>query len=131
MSDLLPTHIYSKPAFDGVSPDDEALMAIHKYISAYCDKHHNFAFDPANPQLAEALAECERLQAENQRLRERLGISQAEITDPLTPAQAVSTTQAEVTARSSPDEKVKLFRRLFSGRDDVYAVRWEGRGPAG
>lgn len=86
------------------------------------------AFDPANPQLAEALAECERLQAENQRLRERLGVSQAEITDPLTPAQAVSTTQAEVTARSSPDEKVKLFRRLFCGRDDVYAVRWEGRG---
>ncbi len=49
MSDLLPTHIYSKPAFDGVSPDDEALMAIHKYISVYCDKHHHFAFDPAKP----------------------------------------------------------------------------------
>ena len=49
MSDLLPTHIYSKPAFDGVSPDDEALMAIHKYISVYCDKHHHFAFAPAKP----------------------------------------------------------------------------------
>jgi CDP-6-deoxy-D-xylo-4-hexulose-3-dehydrase len=49
MSDVLPTHIYSKPAFDGVSPDDEALVAIHKYIAAYCDKHHNFGFDPANP----------------------------------------------------------------------------------
>jgi CDP-6-deoxy-D-xylo-4-hexulose-3-dehydrase len=49
MSDFLPTHIYSKPAFDGVAPDDEALMAIHKYITAYCDKHHRFGFDPANP----------------------------------------------------------------------------------
>ena len=49
MSDFLPTHIYSKPAFDGPPPDDEALMAIHKYITAYCDKHHRFGFDPANP----------------------------------------------------------------------------------
>ena len=49
MSDLLPTHIYSKPAFDGVSPDDELLAAIHKYIGDYCDKHHHFAFDPAQP----------------------------------------------------------------------------------
>lgn len=49
MSDLMPTHIYSKPAFDGVSPDDEALAAIHKYIAAYCSKHHRFGFDPTNP----------------------------------------------------------------------------------
>jgi CDP-6-deoxy-D-xylo-4-hexulose-3-dehydrase len=49
MTDLQPTHIYSKPAFDGVSPDDEFLVAIHKYINGYCDKHHHFAFDPANP----------------------------------------------------------------------------------
>jgi len=49
MSDLLPTHIYSKPAFDGVAPDDEALMAIHENIATYCDKHHRFGFDPSNP----------------------------------------------------------------------------------
>ena len=34
---------------------------------------------------------------------------------------------AFVTAKSSPDEKVKLFRSLFRGREDVYALRWEGR----
>src|SRR5579859_3110655 len=49
MSDLLPTHIYSKPASDGVSPDDPALVAIHENIKAYCVAHHHFGFDPANP----------------------------------------------------------------------------------
>ncbi len=49
MSELLPTHIYSKPAFDGVSPDDEALVAVHKNIAEYCDKHHHFTFDPKKP----------------------------------------------------------------------------------
>jgi len=27
----------------------------------------------------------------------------------------------------SPDEKIKLFRRLFNGRNDVYPVRWESK----
>ena len=37
-----------------------------------------------------------------------------------------------VTTKSSPEEKVKIFRSLFRGRDDVYAVRWENRtGKAG
>lgn len=49
MTDLLPTHIYSKPAFDGVPPDDKALMAIHQNIETYCRTHHHFGFDPANP----------------------------------------------------------------------------------
>ena len=42
-----------------------------------------------------------------------------------------------VTQRSSPREKVELFRALFRGRDDVHALRWEngrtgksGWGPA-
>jgi hypothetical protein len=34
---------------------------------------------------------------------------------------------ASVTADSRPELKVSLFRNLFRGRDDVYAVRWEGR----
>lgn len=29
--------------------------------------------------------------------------------------------------RSPSDEKIRLFRALFRGREDVYAVRWEGK----
>jgi hypothetical protein len=29
---------------------------------------------------------------------------------------------------STPEEKITLFRSLFRGREDIYAVRWEGRG---
>jgi hypothetical protein len=36
MSDLLPTHIYSKPAFEGVGADDKAWLAIHENIRAFC-----------------------------------------------------------------------------------------------
>jgi superfamily II DNA or RNA helicase len=32
-----------------------------------------------------------------------------------------------VTVDSRPEVKVSLFKDLFRGRDDVYAVRWEGR----
>src|SRR5580698_5540581 len=80
--------------------------------------------DSTDSKLAQALAECERLQEENRQLRERLGIPRIE-----TLAQPVSApnTQVTVTAKSSPDEKVTLFRSLFRGRDDVYAIRWEGR----
>jgi hypothetical protein len=74
--------------------------------------------------LAQALAECERLKEENRQLRERLGIPRIE-----TAAQPVSesNTPVTVTAKSSPDKKVTPFRSLFRGRDDVYAIRWEGR----
>lgn len=27
----------------------------------------------------------------------------------------------------SPDEKIKLFKDLFRGREDVYPVRWESK----
>ncbi len=49
MSDLLPTHIYSKPAFEGVPHDDKAGLAIHANIRAFCGAHHHFEFDPRNP----------------------------------------------------------------------------------
>ena len=80
--------------------------------------------DSTDSKLAEALAECKRLQEENQRLRARLEIPHIE-----TSVLSISepTTQATITAKSSSDEKVKLFRSLFRGREDVYAMRWEGR----
>ena len=83
---------------------------------------------PVEQRLADALAECERLRAENQQLRERLGLPQVEAAAQST-ANTVefNSTVAAVTSKSSPDEKVKLFRSLFRGREDVYAARWEGR----
>lgn len=76
--------------------------------------------------LAEALTECARLQEENRQLRDRLGISVEK--KPVQPITTLSVDGASViNSKSSPEEKVKLFRSLFRGRDDVYAVRWEGR----
>ena len=82
------------------------------------------AFDSNDARLAEALAECERLRQENRQLRGRLGLPVLEIAAPPAAAPASAGT---VTAKSSPEEKVKLFLGLFRGREDVYAVRWEGR----
>ncbi len=84
------------------------------------------ASTPIEQKLAEALAECDRLQEENRQLRDRLGISSEK--KPVQPTSTPSTNGASViNSKSSPEEKVKLFRNLFRGRDDVYAVRWEGR----
>jgi superfamily II DNA or RNA helicase len=79
------------------------------------------ASEAIEQRLAAALAECERLREENRQLRERMGLVQVEMQNPQSPS---STT---VTAKSSSEEKVMLFRNLFRGREDVYAMRWEGR----
>ena len=78
----------------------------------------------SDPRLAEALAECGRLREENRQLRERMGIPQEE-TAPL--PTAMPGLPITVTGKSTPDEKVKLFRNLFRRREDIYALRWEGR----
>ncbi|MGE0465703.1 MAG: DEAD/DEAH box helicase family protein [Steroidobacteraceae bacterium] len=41
---------------------------------------------------------------------------------------STSISPAEVTAASPSSEKVNLFRKLFSGRTDVFPVRWENSG---
>jgi hypothetical protein len=86
-----------------------------------------------DPKLAEVLAECERLREENRQLKQRLGFPPIEAEIPLLNGIATSgLTEAAVTSKSTPDGKLKLFRNLFRGREDVYAVRWEGRnGKAG
>lgn len=88
--------------------------------------------------LAAALAEIESLRAENERLRGLLGLNgdreaappvawEPTLFVPAVPLRPV------VDRRSSPADKIGLFRSLFAGRDDVYAVRWEttGRGSRG
>jgi len=81
--------------------------------------------------LAKAEAECESLRQENSRLRLRVGGTRA-IRDP--PAERPSPSKGErlrpataVTNDSRPELKVALFRSLFRGRDDVYAIQWQGK----
>src|SRR5215208_5622725 len=88
--------------------------------------------DTPKSELAKTRAECERLRAENARLKVRLGDSPISVVKTAVPLSASKVNDAErsetVTNSSHPDLKVSLFRSLFRGRDDVYAVRWEGKG---
>jgi superfamily II DNA or RNA helicase len=82
-------------------------------------------------ELERAQAECERLQRENDDLRLRLGEPPADCAPNVGETSSVhqnkERSSATVTADSRPELKVSLFKSLFRGRDDVYAVRWEGR----
>lgn len=91
--------------------------------------------------LKEALDECARLSAENERLRNIIGSLNLDYTQPPEPSimkqsslasESGSDSAKIVSSSSTAERKVALFRDLFRGRDDVYAVRWESRsGKAG
>jgi len=81
-------------------------------------------------------AEREQLRAENAHLRSLLGLtdtapSPAKIASPPATIAAAAPNSpdpgAPVTADSPVAAKLALFRSLFRGRDDVYAVRWQNR----
>ena len=82
-------------------------------------------------ELANAIAECEYLREENARLK--LRVSEAPINRDPRPERPPSSGDekpqpaATVTIDSRPEVKVSLFKDLFRGREDVYAVRWEGK----
>jgi hypothetical protein len=81
-------------------------------------------------ELAKAIAECEYLREENTRLKLRLGEAPDHRPRPEHPPSRVKEkpqSSATVTVDSRPEVKVSLFKDLFRGRDDVYAVRWEGK----
>ena len=83
---------------------------------------------------SELAAECARLQRENEELRRRLGMQTAAVES--VPAIALapmpSRLAGPLTNGSPAAAKVSLFRALFRGRDDVFAVRWIGKdGKAG
>lgn len=81
--------------------------------------------------LHSALAECDRLREENVRLRRLL----LEHNIPIAAAgpKTVAVPVAEKddgcetkTVANQVKDRIALFRSLFRGREDVYAVRWEG-----
>src|SRR6266702_8848993 len=79
--------------------------------------------------LKAAQEECDRLRAENARLRAMLGIKDSVSKEPgPTAIRIVSVSDSHIAAPSTPEKKISLFRSLFRGREDVYAIRWEGKG---
>ena len=96
-----------------------------------CRRRQWLHVNESNPKLLDlqsALAEMQRLREENVRLRCLLQEHGIQI-----PA-AQSNTVIPVTTNALPsahipvlkaEQRIALFRSLFHGRDDVYAVRWE------
>ena len=65
-----------------------------------------------------ALQTIDSLRAENKHLKSKLGIVE-------TTASATTTNnRSAINKYSSVDTKIRLFRKLFSGREDVFARRW-------
>ena len=76
-----------------------------------------------------AQEQCEKLRRENASLRAMLGI-QNSATKTIASAETNVVDRPNLTVAEvfTPDKKIALFRSLFRGREDVYAVRWEGKG---
>ncbi len=99
--------------------------------------------DPVGPSIAELRRQVEELEAENRRLRGLLSLDDRDRSVPVEPWKADLFPQPEpgheaglprpVDQRSTGQAKVSLFRSLFAGREDVYALRWENgrRGTSG
>jgi len=74
--------------------------------------------------LDEMLKECERLWLENEHLRKRLGLQFDNTPQSQLKIQPSPEDHSPVSNNSSSDDKIRLFRSLFRGREDVYPVRW-------
>jgi len=84
--------------------------------------------DPKLLDLQSALAEVQRLREENVRLRGLLqehGIQLPVVQSPNGIPVTTSTQSSAHTPVLKAEQRIALFRSLFHGRDDVYAVRWE------
>jgi superfamily II DNA or RNA helicase len=85
--------------------------------------------DNIQKRLEAVLKRCEELQNENARLKKQLGIVNS--------IQRTNRVEGEITlpqinSQVPKEEKISLFKNLFCGREDIFAVRWEGRdGKAG
>ncbi len=79
--------------------------------------------------LQELQHECDRLREENTRFRELLGIS-SERPEPLNHSEKSfhGVTVNAISGDAPAESKIDFFRNLFRGREDAYALRWEGQG---
>lgn len=83
--------------------------------------------DDLQSQLEKALAENARLRDENRRLREQLGLPALDVEATLATVVEVARSPSAITDALPAEAKIALFRSLFRGREDVFALRWEGR----
>ena len=86
--------------------------------------------DSEPPNSSSLSAEVERLQEENARLRSLLiahGIPISEVPASRSETIQVSSSAPEVQRPgvATAEQRIALFRSLFRGREDVYAIRWE------
>jgi superfamily II DNA or RNA helicase len=72
-------------------------------------------------------AELIQLRAENSMLKGLLAKHGVTIPAHMVVADSVAPAVRSIANQLSPDAKIKLFRRLFQGRNDVYPVRWESQ----
>lgn len=82
--------------------------------------------------VEELKARIERLEDENRRLRNLLGLGTPDRAAPVTswdprllPPGSLVECVKSVDHSSSPEDKIALFRSLFFGREDVFALHWE------
>ena len=83
--------------------------------------------NPDNDKLPDTYAQ---LRAENEKLKQLLtshGIHIPEAVQPPTLSTVTTPKIPIVTTKSPAEAKIKLFRSLFRGREDVYALRWTGK----
>ncbi len=81
--------------------------------------------EPWQQRISQLEEECARLRRENEILRERLGLDSK--AGPHRPACPTSVKSGPLSNASPAATKVALFRSLFRGREDVFAVRWIGK----
>lgn len=91
-------------------------------------------FETLSEQLARVTAECERLREENAKIFKLLSDHTGPATgppleplasDPVSATAPVRTPESPSRPELSVPAKVELFRSLFRGREDAYAMRWE------
>ena len=75
-------------------------------------------------QLKVALKECERLKLENQTLKKLLKYHNI---TPNTVPYFQKTKEVAITKEQKIQERMQIYRNLFKGRTDLYAVRWEAK----
>lgn len=76
-----------------------------------------------NEQLKDALVECERLKRENAQLKQLLQSHNI----PFEHNETLPKKMTEQTKQIKINERIKVFRNLFKGREDVFAVRWDSK----